>query len=221
MALSSRTKPTPHAPLAGVRILVVDDHAFTVGLIKDVLYANGAASVQSALDGSKALDMLRSFAPDLIVTDWRMPGMDGLAFTQAVRRAGVRPDARVSNPQVPIILLSAHASAEAVEIARRAGVSEVVVKPFTIATLVERLVASVTHPREFVTTPAYIGPDRRRREAQEPAARRRASDQARSDGEAPPPGPETADSILEMLKAQLDAVETHSVARPASARRRR
>lgn len=166
-------------PLAGARVLVVDDHSFTIGLIKDVLYASGAAEVTSALDGAEALALMRSCQPNLVITDWRMPGLDGLAFTEIVRRAAVTRDPRIPDPQVPIVLLSAHASARAVETARRAGVNEVVVKPFTIAILLKRLVSAMTQPRGFVVSDAYVGPDRRRRES-ERSAGRRASDQVKA-----------------------------------------
>jgi CheY-like chemotaxis protein len=150
------------APLDGARVMVVDDHAFTMRLVKDVLYASGAASVQTATNGGEAVAMLRRCQPHLVITDWRMPGLDGLAFTRIVRQAAVEPDPRVPDPQTPIVLLSAHASTRAVEAARRVGVNEVVVKPFTIATLMQRIHAAMTQPRPFVVSNAYVGPDRRR-----------------------------------------------------------
>ena len=163
-------------PLASARILVVDDHAFSVSLIKDVLFAAGAGSVQTAPDGARAIRMLRLANPDLILTDWKMPAMDGLVFTQTIRQAERAPDPRVPNPQVPVVLLSGHASAKAVQEARLAGVNEVVVKPFSTAALIERMVAAMTKPRAFVVTEAYIGPDRRRRADDEAPVRRRRSD---------------------------------------------
>ena len=198
---SKDARPDAEEPLAGARVLVVDDHSFTIGLIKDVLYASGAAEVTSALDGAEALALMRACQPHLVVTDWRMPGLDGLAFTQIVRRAAVKRDPRIPNPQVPIVLLSAHASAGAVETARRAGVSEVLVKPFTIATLLKRMVASMTQPRAFVVSEAYVGPDRRRRDAPRSAGRR-ASDRVKAVeamlGES---------SMLMRLQTELDAIE--------------
>ena len=172
-----RSKPNSkrRAPLAGARVLVVDDHSVTVGLIKDVLYAGGATSVQTAHDGDEALAMLQSFSPHLLVTDWQMPGMSGLALTRTVRGAVTKSDARIANPRLPIILVSAHASAGAVDEARRAGVDEVVVKPFSATSLLKRVAAAANNPRAFVVTDAYVGPDRRRRRGV--AKGRRADDQ--------------------------------------------
>jgi DNA-binding response OmpR family regulator len=61
------------------------------------------------------------------------------------------------------VLVSAHASAKAVEAARRAGVDEVVVKPFSMTSLLKRIAAAANKPRAFVVNDAYVGPDRRRR----------------------------------------------------------
>jgi CheY-like chemotaxis protein len=187
--------------LAGARVLVVDDHSFTIGLLKDVLYACGATSVHSARDGAEAIEMLRVCHPQLVVTDWRMPVLDGMAFTEAVRRAAINGDRRIPDPEVPIVLLSAHASVKTVEQARRAGVNEVVVKPFTIAGLVQRLKAAMRNPREFVVSEAYVGPDRRRRTGGA-GARRRAVDVA-PEATAPP----VASSPFKRLKKEIDGVE--------------
>jgi CheY-like chemotaxis protein len=214
MVSRSKTARTVDGPLAGARVLVVDDHSFTIGLIKDVLYASGAHSVHSALDGAEAIVMLRLCQPHLVVTDWRMPGMDGLAFTEIVRRAQLKPDPRIPDPQVPIVLLSAHASTATVEMARRVGVSEVVGKPFTIAALLERIVAAATRPRDFVACEAYVGPDRRRRQDANPIVGRRASDQTVGENS------ETAASsagrsALKRLQRRLDAVDRKTLDDPA------
>lgn len=190
-------------PLAGMRILVADDHPFTSRLVKDMLFAGGAGAVQTARDGGEAMAMLRACQPHLVVTDWRMPGLDGLDFTRLVRQAAVVPDPRIPDPQVPIVLLSAHASAQAVETARRAGVNEVVVKPFTIAALMQRIHVAVTAPRPFVVSQAYVGPDRRRRRPQPASPARRITDQPLA--EIPPAEP--GDSVLRMLQAQIDDLE--------------
>jgi len=147
MVHRSRFKSARKAALAGARVLVVDDHSITVGMLKDALYAGGAASVQSAPDGEAAIAMLNGFAPHLLVTDWRMPGMSGLGLTRAIRQGVLRPDPRIANPRMPIVLVSAHASAKAVEAARRAGVDEVVVKPFSMTSLLKRIAAAANKPR--------------------------------------------------------------------------
>jgi len=158
------TKPkTRRAPLAGARVLIVDDHVITAGLIKHVVYAGGATTVHAVHNGEEAIATLKTFRPNLLVTDWQMPGMDGLTLTRIIRGAVFRPDDRIDNPKLPIVLISAHASVRAVEQARLAGVDEVVVKPFSTASLLKRLSAAAAKPRAFVVAEAYVGPDRRRK----------------------------------------------------------
>jgi CheY-like chemotaxis protein len=190
-------------PLTGMRVLVVDDHAFTTNLIKDLVYAAGATFVQTARSGADALALLRGCDPHLIITDWRMPEIDGLDFTRIVRRAFLEPDPRIGNAQVPIVLLSAHTSAQAVEEARKAGVTEVVAKPFSVQALLLRLASATDKPRDFVAAGDYVGPDRRRRPAGKAGKARRASDHA--DGCAPQE--EDLASTLKRLQRELTAME--------------
>ena len=149
--------------LSGLKVLVVDDHPNTRRMIGDVLKAAGVGQVMDARDGVDARDALRLANPDIIFTDARMPGMDGLELTRLIRRAAVKPDPRVPNPQVPIVMVSGLRTEREVEVARRAGVNEFVIKPFTPAALISRIQLVQTRPRPFIISESYIGPDRRRR----------------------------------------------------------
>jgi CheY-like chemotaxis protein len=151
------------ADLAGLKVLVADDHAVTARLIGDVLRAAGVGQVETASDGLKAREMLKAWDPHILFTDWNMPMMDGLELTRSIRRAAVVKDRMVPNPKVPIIILTATRSARDVEIARRAGANEFVIKPFTPASVISRIQLVLTRPREFIVSEKYIGPDRRRR----------------------------------------------------------
>jgi CheY-like chemotaxis protein len=151
------------ADLAGLKVLVVDDHSVTSRLIGDVLRAAGVGQVETATDGLRAREVLKRWDPDIIFTDWNMPTMDGLELTRSIRRAAVVKDPVVPNPRVPIVMLTATRSARDVEIARRAGVNEFVIKPFTPASVISRIQLVLSKPREFIVSEVYIGPDRRRR----------------------------------------------------------
>src|SRR5579872_3484620 len=105
MLKTPKAQRNPDGPLAGARVLVVDDHVVTIGLIKDIAYAAGASAIYTARNGLEALEMLRTCQPHLIVTDWRMPQLDGVAFTEVVRKAALEPDPRVPDPETPILLL--------------------------------------------------------------------------------------------------------------------
>lgn len=151
------------ADVAGLKILVVDDHANTVRLIGDVLRAAGVSLVYTASDGMRARGMLFQVQPDIIFTDSKMPFMDGLELTRSIRKAAVASDPRVPNPQVPIVMVTGNSSVRDVHIARLAGVNEFVIKPFTPAALLSRIQLVLKKPRPFIISEAYVGPDRRRR----------------------------------------------------------
>jgi CheY-like chemotaxis protein len=149
--------------LSGLKVLVVDDHANTVRLIVDVLRAAGVGGVFAASDGLNARQALARQEPDILLTDWRMPLMDGLELTRSIRQAAVARDHTVPNPAIPVIMVTGHRTAAEVETAREAGVNEFVMKPFTPAALLSRLQAVLTQPRSFIVSANYLGPDRRRK----------------------------------------------------------
>ncbi|MDE2486536.1 MAG: response regulator [Alphaproteobacteria bacterium] len=149
--------------LSGLKVLVADDHATTARLISDLLRAAGVGHVEIAIDGLRAREMLRAWDPHILFTDWNMPMMDGLELTRSIRRAAVAKDPMIPNPQIPVIMLTAMRSAREVENARRAGVNEFVIKPFTPASVLSRVQLVLSKPRPFIISDKYVGPDRRRR----------------------------------------------------------
>lgn len=152
----------PH-DLAALKVLVVDDNANVQRLICDVLHAGGVGQLQTARDGVDAREMLARWDPHIVFSDWTMPVMGGLELTRSIRRAAVQPDKRVPNPQVPVVIVTGSRSAADVESARRAGVNEFVIKPFTPAALLSRIQLVLAKPRPFIVSDDYIGPDRRRK----------------------------------------------------------
>lgn len=153
-------KPEDLAPL---KVLVVDDNINVLRLIGDVLRAGGVGQVDTATDGTRARDKIACWDPHIIFSDWNMPVMGGLELTRSIRRAAVVPDRRIPNPQVPVVIVTGHRSETDVQLARKAGVNEFVIKPFTPAALLSRIQLVLKKPRPFIVSEDYIGPDRRRR----------------------------------------------------------
>ncbi|MDB5445749.1 MAG: hypothetical protein JWQ97_1066 [Phenylobacterium sp.] len=149
--------------LAALKVLVVDDNANVQRLISDVLRAGGVGQVETANDGVHARAMLVRWDPHIVFSDWTMPVMGGLELTRSIRRAAVQTDRRVPNPQVPVIIVTGHRNEADVQLARKAGVNEFVIKPFTPAALLSRIQLVLAKPRPFIISEDYIGPDRRRR----------------------------------------------------------
>ena len=145
--------------LSKVNFLIVDDHLFTLKLIRDVLATFGAKNIEIARDGTEALSVMKQFHPDVAIVDWLMSPMDGIAFTLHVRRSQKSP-----NIFLPIIMMTGKSERRQVIEAREAGVNEYVIKPLTAKALMSRIQAVIERPRRFVRVGEYFGPDRRRQD---------------------------------------------------------
>lgn len=115
-----------------MKILVVDDFSTMRRIIKNLLKDLGFANIQEADDGSTALPMLQQGDFDFVVTDWNMPGMQGIDLLRAIRA-----DANLKH--IPVLMVTAEAKKEQIVAAAQAGVNGYVIKPFTAATLKEKL----------------------------------------------------------------------------------
>jgi len=154
--------------LSNVKILIVEDNKHMRQLLLAVLRALGIRSTREAEDGKEGLEALREFLPDLIICDWEMPILDGPGFVQAVRRGDDS-----ANPFVPIVMLTGHADASRVLVARDLGANEFLVKPMSPQALYSRVMRIIGEPRMFVSNKGYFGPCRRRRAMPWPGEDRR------------------------------------------------
>ena len=114
------------------KFLVVDDFSTMRRIVRNLLKELGYTNVDEAEDGSMALAKLRSEQFDFVISDWNMPIMDGLTMLQQIRA-----DAALS--KLPVLMVTAEAKKENIIAAAQAGASGYVVKPFTAATLDEKL----------------------------------------------------------------------------------
>ncbi len=115
-----------------MNILIVDDLSTMRRIIKNLLRDLGFDNTSEADDGQTALPMLKTGEFDFLVTDWNMPGMDGLTLLRTVRS-----DEELCN--MPVLMVTAEAKRDKIVIAAEAGVNGYVVKPFTAATLKEKI----------------------------------------------------------------------------------
>jgi two-component system OmpR family response regulator len=132
------------------RILVVDDEKKIVKLVKAYLEKEGYATLE-AYDGASALELWRREAPDLIVLDILMPGVDGLEFLREVRQTS----------QVPVIMLSARSQEVDKLVGLGLGADDYVTKPFSPRELVARIRAVLRRHRPGAPgdeTPIHEGP---------------------------------------------------------------
>ena len=114
------------------RFLVVDDFSTMRRIVRNLLKELGYSNVDEAEDGVQALQKLRSDQFDFVVSDWNMPNMDGLTMLQEIRK-----DPALS--KLPVLMVTAEAKKENIVAAAQAGANGYIVKPFTAATLDEKL----------------------------------------------------------------------------------
>ncbi|KTS01384.1 MULTISPECIES: chemotaxis response regulator CheY [Pantoea] len=115
-----------------LRFLVVDDFATMRRIVRNLLQELGYSNIDEAEDGQDALNKLRGGNIDFVITDWNMPNLDGLELLTAIRN-----DAAMRT--MPVLMVTAEAKKENIIAAAQAGASGYVVKPFTAATLEEKL----------------------------------------------------------------------------------
>jgi len=115
-----------------MKVLVVDDFSTMRRIVKNLLRDLGFTNIQEADDGSTALPMLQGGDFDFVVTDWNMPGMQGIDLLKAIRA-----DANLA--LILVLLITAEAKKEQIVMAAQAGVNGYIVKPFTAGTLKTKL----------------------------------------------------------------------------------
>jgi two-component system, chemotaxis family, chemotaxis protein CheY len=115
-----------------LRFLVVDDFSTMRRIVRNLLKELGFTNVDEAEDGAVALQKLKNGEFDFVVSDWNMPNMDGLTLLQSIR-------ADDALKHLPVLMVTAEAKKENIIAAAQAGASGYVVKPFTAATLDEKL----------------------------------------------------------------------------------
>ena len=115
-----------------LKFLVVDDFSTMRRIIRNLLRELGFLNVEEAEDGAAALRKLRESNFDFVVSDWNMPNMDGLTMLQSVR-------ADQELKQIPVLMVTAEAKKENIIAAAQAGANGYIVKPFTAASLDEKL----------------------------------------------------------------------------------
>ena len=146
------------ARLQRLSVLIVDDNQNMRELIRAILQALGAVNIFEGRDGEHAISKVRDFNIDLIITDWVMEPTDGLHLVKWVRTSPDSPD-----NFLPIIMVTGHTEKARITNARDAGINEFMAKPVSAKALYRRVVSVIEHPRQFVRTKNYFGPDRRRK----------------------------------------------------------
>jgi len=115
-----------------MKILVVDDFPTMRRIVCHLLKELGYSNVEEAEDGAAGLAHLRNGTYDFVISDWNMPKIDGLAMLKEIRA-----DAGLTH--LLVLMVTAESKKENIIAAAQAGASGYVVKPFTAATLNEKI----------------------------------------------------------------------------------
>ena len=148
----------PTYDFSNLTVLVVEDNHHMALIVRTLLKGFGVQKVHEVADAPAALEALATYAPDVIILDYMLKGLDGIELTSLIRNAEDSP-----NRFVPIIMVSAHSERRRVEAALNAGVHEFLKKPISAKDLYLRLLEVIEHPRPSVRNGAFFGPERRRR----------------------------------------------------------
>src|SRR3982750_4873982 len=111
-----------------MRVFIVDDYTTMLRILRNLLRQLEINNVEEANDGGPALHMMQRCPPDLILSDWNMVPVTGLDLLR-----NVRADPRLKH--IPFIMVTAESKTENVIVAKQAGVSNYIVKPFNADTL--------------------------------------------------------------------------------------
>lgn len=149
------------------RLLLIEDHAPTAETLMVMLQAIGFGKVTHAQNTAQAIEALQQSAFDMILCDFQLGIVNGLMLIRMIRR----PDG-IGNPNIPIVMITAHADQDRVAEALAAGVDDFLVKPVQPDVMTRCLSSLLERSRTFVKTKNYAGPDRRRKQTTDHPGRR-------------------------------------------------
>ena len=145
-------KLSPHLE----KVLVIDPYEASAKVAAELLRGLGAWRIETADSSRRAYERVETWAPHLIISEFRAPGIDAIAFTKAVRRSSF------AARRAPVIVASSQPKASEITAARDAGAHEFLRKPYSALDLRRRVENVACKPRPWIEAVAYVGPDRRR-----------------------------------------------------------
>lgn len=142
--------------LSSLKIMVIDDHKFSLSLMREVLRIFNCREIYVADDVKAAMKMSDTVSPDIIFCDYEMSPISGLDFTKMIRAGKSSWDFRV-----PVVMLTSYTEKNRVFAARDVGSTYYLAKPISPTSVYRRIHNIITQPRPFIKCSTYIGPDRR------------------------------------------------------------
>lgn len=150
--------PMADLDLSILKAIYVDEDEHMHGIMRMTLRALKIRQLRCLTSASEALELVSTWDPDVIFTEFTTRDLTGEAFIRQVRQGR-----REANRYIPIVVVTASTQADQVKLARDCGANSVIAKPVSSCMLQDRLIAIYEKPRTFVMARSYVGPDRRRR----------------------------------------------------------
>jgi two-component system response regulator (stage 0 sporulation protein F) len=149
-------REVPALDLSALSLFIINDNEFVRTYMERLFSIMRVGRVITCADPPSAREEIASAAPDIVVLDLDLAGMDGLELLRDIRKGG----AGIPN-DVAILVASAYVDRDYVLQARESGASWTLVKPLSFRRLYEGLVRVIMDDRPFVENESYSGPDRR------------------------------------------------------------
>ncbi len=137
-------------------LVVVDDNQQSLDILVQVISGFGAKKISRCLSAEEAQRVLSVGDVDMVITDARMPEMDGYDLTRWIRR-----EAPEQNRMIPVIVVTGHTPRNEVTKARDCGANFIIAKPITPKTMMDRILWVARTDRMGIECESYVGPDRR------------------------------------------------------------
>jgi len=142
--------------LSSLIILIADPSPYVSMLIQGMLRGFGATKVLEVRNCGDVLQTLTGQKIDILICDARLPPHGGLSLTRSIRH---KTDSE--HRTMPILMMAGDTREATIKLARDVGANMVIAKPISPANLYDRLSWIAFHPRKFIDTTGYFGPDRR------------------------------------------------------------
>jgi DNA-binding response OmpR family regulator len=143
--------------LGPFKILVLEPNPLMRRITVGILRLLGARKIIEVDNAGAAVPFIQQEDVDIIISEWYLVQSHGVDLVRWLRRE--RPEIAFT----PFIMMTSQTRFESVTMARNAGITEFVAKPFSAKSLVARIREVIERPRPFVSVGKYFGPDRRRR----------------------------------------------------------
>ncbi len=149
-------RATDRINLSCAEILLVDSSREGMAILTQMFAGFGVHTPHCCSTAGEALEIIKKRDMTIIIVDTVLPDMSGYDFVRALRRSKIKP-----NCFAPVILMSGHTPRSMVLEGRDCGANFVMAKPVNALTMLKRIMWLATETRDFITSPDYVGPDRR------------------------------------------------------------